>query len=55
MGYDLAALNPKDPEQSDFHMGAFSFPVILEITSGLYPVLHRNGQYYMPGRCWRGG
>jgi len=49
MGYDLTALNPKDPEQTDFHLGAFSYPVILEITSGLFPALHHQGQYYMPG------
>lgn len=51
MGYDLAALNPKDPEQSDFHLGAFSYPVILEITSGLFPALHYKGQYYLPAHA----
>lgn len=48
MGYDLSALNPKDPEKSDFHLGAFSFPMILEITSGLYPAVFGKGQWYMP-------
>lgn len=48
MGYDLRAVNPKDQEQSEFHMGAFSFPVILDITSGLFPAAFGKGQWYMP-------
>jgi hypothetical protein len=49
MGYDLYALKPRSKELEHFHMGAFSFPVILEITSGLFPALHHKGQYYLPG------
>lgn len=51
MGYDFRALKPLDKEKTDFHLGAFSFPVILEFTSYLWPTVHHQGQWYMPGKA----
>jgi hypothetical protein len=43
MGYDLKALNA---EVEGFSMGAFSWPVILEFCSYLWPMAHDGGRWY---------
>lgn len=35
MGYDLIARKPRDPEKSEFHFGAFTFPWLLDEGVGL--------------------
>lgn len=40
MGYDLKALKPKNKKESEFHMGAFSFPLILGMVGFLFPSYH---------------
>src|ERR1043165_2999115 len=43
MSYDL---KPHNPELEWFHMGAFSFPVILDACNYLFPCIHHGAQWY---------
>ena len=43
VGYDF---RPKNPEAGDFHLGAFSFPVLLEACGYLFSSIQRGGQWY---------
>jgi hypothetical protein len=43
MGYDF---RPVKSEAGDFHLGAFSFPVLLEACGYLFSSVHRGGQWY---------
>jgi hypothetical protein len=43
MGYDFRA---KNADAGDFHLGAFSFPVLLEACGYLFSSIHRGGQWY---------
>jgi hypothetical protein len=44
MGYDFTA---KNEEAGDFHLGAFSWPVLLEQFGTMFPLLHSGARYYM--------
>src|SRR4051812_48792835 len=47
MGYDLAANNP---DADEFHLGAFSYPVIIDVCHWLWPLDRQDGRYYfLPG------
>ena len=43
MGYDF---RPVNPDAGDFHLGAFSFPVLLEACGYLFSSVNRGGQWY---------
>ena len=43
MGYDFT---PKNEDAGRFHLGAFSFPVLLEACGHLWPSIHHKGQWY---------
>lgn len=43
MGY---ILKPKKKSAGDFEFGAFSFPVLLEVTNHLFACIHHGGKWY---------
>jgi hypothetical protein len=43
MSYDF---RPRNEEAGEFHLGAFSWPFLLEACGYLFPAIHRGGQWY---------
>lgn len=46
MGFDLAALTPIDPERTDFHFSAFTWPRVIQACGYLFPYVERGGRWF---------
>ena len=46
MGYDFRARKPAKGTPPTFHLGAFSFPIVLEACNYLFPAIAVGGQWY---------
>ena len=44
MGYDF---NPRNKDAGDFHLGAFSWPFLLEQCGYYFQSLHKGGRYFL--------